>query len=329
MGSTRSPRAWATCGLDARVHVGECADRTGNRACGHLFACCPESPPVPFHFRVGLRHFQTEGRRFRVHSVRSTRANGVAVLERPPPECGKQPVESGIQNSARTAQLHREARVEHIRRRQAEVDEARVGTDYLGEMGKECDHVVTRLPLDFVDAVEIEFRVPRLPDRRGGRLRNSADFRQRVAGMGLDFEPDAVTRLRSPDFRHLRARIARNHLAARAVRFPRNLEIERNVAVRGQAAGDRQCVVPRKPILLTQPYRIPDCFLIRGETAAERLVCFNSPRGLGKPPLQPRPAGASRRGSVWDSSQDSCAPSKAKTEFRWNLPPGLASARSP
>ncbi len=49
------------------------------------------------------------------------------------------------------------------------------------------------------------------PDRLGRRFRNDADFGQRVAGVGLDLEPDAKPRLRVPDGDHFGAGIAGDH----------------------------------------------------------------------------------------------------------------------
>jgi hypothetical protein len=64
--------------------------------------------------------------------------------------------------------------------------------DDLGQMGQEGDDVVLGFALDLVDALDIEGRAPpRVPDVFGGLLGDHAQFGQRVAGMGLDLEPDA------------------------------------------------------------------------------------------------------------------------------------------
>src|SRR6201994_2536204 len=82
----------------------------------------------------------------------------------------------------------------------------------LGEMSQESDDVVPRLPLDLVDAGDIEGRILRLgPDRLRGILRDHAELRQCIRRMRLDLEPDPEPRLRLPDRGHLRAGIAGNH----------------------------------------------------------------------------------------------------------------------
>ncbi len=103
-------------------------------------------------------------------------------------------------------------RIEHIRRGHALMDEARVRSDELGQMGQECDDVMLRLALDFVDALDVEFRRSALfPDGAGSFLRDHTDLRQRVARMRLDLEPDAELGFGRPDGDHFRPRIARDH----------------------------------------------------------------------------------------------------------------------
>ena len=90
--------------------------------------------------------------------------------------------------------------------------EARVGADEFGKVRQKGDDVVMRDFLDLVDARDVEFDMPRLgPDRLGRGLGDDADFGQRVAGIGLDLEPDAEPRLRVPDGDHFGAGIAGDH----------------------------------------------------------------------------------------------------------------------
>ena len=92
------------------------------------------------------------------------------------------------------------------------MDEAGIGPDDLGKMGKEGDDVVLHLALDRVDARDVELRVLAfLPDRLGGALRDQAELGHGIGGMRLDLEPDAVARLRVPDRRHFGSGIARDH----------------------------------------------------------------------------------------------------------------------
>ena len=91
------------------------------------------------------------------------------------------------------------------------MDESGRGPDDLGKVGKESDHIVTGLPLDFIDAIKVEFHVSGLPDRLGSGFRNGADRRLRVTSVGFDLEPDAEARLGRPDRRHLWTRVAGDH----------------------------------------------------------------------------------------------------------------------
>jgi hypothetical protein len=92
------------------------------------------------------------------------------------------------------------------------VDEAAVGTDELGQMRQEGDHVMLGDGLDLVDARDVESgRAAFLPDRSGGFLRNDAELGQCIAGIGLDFEPDAEFGFRRPDGHHFRPGVTGDH----------------------------------------------------------------------------------------------------------------------
>ena len=83
------------------------------------------------------------------------------------------------------------------------------------EMGEEGDDVMLGDALDLVDAGHVELHeVGLVPDGLGALLGDHAEFRQRVAGIGLDLEPDAKARLRLPDGRHLGSGIAGDHSAS-------------------------------------------------------------------------------------------------------------------
>jgi hypothetical protein len=69
------------------------------------------------------------------------------------------------------------------------MDEAGIRTDIFGEVGQEGDNVVLGLTLDLVDAGDFPFAL--LPDRLGRRFGNDAQFGLGIAGVSLDFEPDA------------------------------------------------------------------------------------------------------------------------------------------
>ena len=83
------------------------------------------------------------------------------------------------------------------------MQKARLGADMLGEVGQKGDDVVVGLALDLVDALDLEGAA--LPHRARRALRNDPERGLRVAGMGLDLEPDPEPVLRLPDPGHLAA----------------------------------------------------------------------------------------------------------------------------
>ena len=202
--------------LDARIDIGERADRAGNRA-GRDFRARGDQPAAGAReFRVGLGELQAEGGRLGVDAMRAADRRRQPVLIGAPLQRGEQRVDVGDQDVAGALQLHGEAGVEHVRGGHALVHEARVGADELGEMREKGDDVMPGHALDLVDAVDIERDVSRLlPDRPGALLRDDAEVGQRVAGVRLDFEPDAEPRLRRPQRDHIGAGIAGDHRRVR------------------------------------------------------------------------------------------------------------------
>ena len=88
-----------------------------------------------------------------------------------------------------------------------------VRADEFGQMGQEGDDVVLGDGFDLVDARDVELgRAALFPDRLGRLLRDDAELGQRVAGIGLDLEPDAELGFRRPDGDHFRAGIAGDHV---------------------------------------------------------------------------------------------------------------------
>jgi hypothetical protein len=118
----------------------------------------------------------------------------------------------GEQQVGGADELDVERGVEHVRRGHALVDEARLLAAHdLGQVGQEGDDVVLGHRLDLVDAGDVEFHVLGLPDGLGILAGDHAEVGHRVAGMGLDLEPDAELGLGRPDGDHLGAGIARDH----------------------------------------------------------------------------------------------------------------------
>src|SRR6516162_6998960 len=136
----------------------------------------------------------------------------VFVLEGAPLQRPEQSVDVGKQDFGSLGQLYREAGVEHIARRHALMDKARLGTDVLGEVGEKRDRLVMDLAFDVADARDVEGAA--FTHRLCRALWDDAELFLRLAGINLDVQLDAEIVLRLPDLGHLRAAVARNHAVA-------------------------------------------------------------------------------------------------------------------
>ena len=127
---------------------------------------------------------------------------------------GKQPVNPVEEQVACPCHLDGERGVQNIGRRHALMDETGLIADLFGQFGGEGDDVVLGFPLDLVDPVDARVGiglVALFPHDLGGVLGDHAQFGLRVAGMGLDLEPDAELVCGLPNGGHLGAGIARDH----------------------------------------------------------------------------------------------------------------------
>ena len=155
-GSGLQPELLGDMLFDARVDIGEGADRAGDGAGRDLLARRDQARAAARELGIGLRQLDAEGGRLGVDAVAAADGERVLVLEGAPLQRGEQRVEVGEQDVGGAHQLHGEAGVEHVGRGHALVHEARVGADDLGEMRQEGDDVVLGLALDLVDARDVE-----------------------------------------------------------------------------------------------------------------------------------------------------------------------------
>ena len=89
------------------------------------------------------------------------------------------------------------------------MDEARLIAHVLGEVGQKGDDVMAGLPLDLVNAFDLEGAT--LPDCLGGRFRDHSQRGLGVTGLGLDLEPNAEAVFMLPNLGHLRTAVAGDH----------------------------------------------------------------------------------------------------------------------
>ena len=196
-------------GLDARVDIGEGADRTRNRAGRGLLACGDEALAVARELGVMPGELQPERRRLGMHAVAAGDHRRQLVLEGSLFEHRQHRIEVGAQQVGGLSQLHREASVEDVARRHTLVYEARLGANMLGEVGQKRDRLVMHLALDVEDARDVKGAA--LAHRLCSALRNDAELFLRLAGKGLDVELDAEIVIRLPDLGHLQAAVPRDH----------------------------------------------------------------------------------------------------------------------
>ena len=144
-------------GFDAGIDIGEGADRAGYRAGGNLLARRLEPRPRPHEFGVKARKLDAERGRLGMDAMAAPDGRGVFVLQRALLQRGQQLIDVCDQNVGGAAQLHREARVQHIGRGHALMHETRFGADDLRQMRQERDDVVFDFTLDLVDAFDSNF----------------------------------------------------------------------------------------------------------------------------------------------------------------------------
>ncbi len=195
--------------FDARVDIGEGADRAGDLAGRHLPARGNQALAVARELGVVAGELDPEGRRLGVDAVAAADRRRVLVFEGALFQRCQHRVEIGEQQVGGLGELHRQAGVEHVARGHPLVDEARLRPDMLGQVGQKGDDVVMRLALDLVDARDLEGAA--LAHRPGRALRDDAELGLRLAGQRLDLEPDAKAVLGRPDRRHLRPAVTRDH----------------------------------------------------------------------------------------------------------------------
>ena len=109
-------------------------------------------------FGIIARELHAEGRRLGMDAVAAPDGDGVLEFEGALLQRRQQQIDIGNQHIGRALQLHRQARIQHIRRRHALMHEARFRPHDLGKMGEERDDIVLHFALDGVDALDIECR---------------------------------------------------------------------------------------------------------------------------------------------------------------------------
>ena len=113
--------------------------------------------------------------------------SGLAMTERLRADRIPQAVDPGEQQLGRLHQLQREGRVDHVGRREAEMEIPPFVTHCLRDRRHEGDHVVADLRLDLEHARDVDARV--LTERPGGGRRHLAPLGEHIDQGQLDLEP--------------------------------------------------------------------------------------------------------------------------------------------
>jgi len=199
--------------LDARIDVGEGADRARKGAGRDLLAGRNKPFPRTVELRIRVGELQSERDGLSMDAVAAADGGRSAVFDGATLDGGEEIPGIGDEEIGGAHELDVEAGIEHIRRRHALVNKARLGANDLGEVGEKGDDVVFCLALDSVDAIDVEGGVAALfPDALGGLAGDDAQLGHGGGGMRFDLEPDAEACLGVPDGSHLRAAVARNHV---------------------------------------------------------------------------------------------------------------------
>ena len=195
--------------LDGGIDMGVGADRPGDLPDLHDLPGPLQPRPGPPELRVPQGELQPEGHRLGVHAVRPSDHRGVPMIAGPLGPRLDRPVEVGQYHPARLPHLQRQRRIEHVGRREPEMQPASRRADLLGHRGRERDDVMLRGLLDLVDAFGPHAGARRDIPRR--RLVNEPGGGHRVGRRDLDPQPGLVLALVAPDATHLGVGIAWNH----------------------------------------------------------------------------------------------------------------------
>ena len=198
--------------FDGGVDIGKGADRAGNGTGGDFPAGLFQAVLVAVHFRIKARKGQAHCRGFGVNAVAAAHTYGHFVFQRALFQRRQQGIHIGQQYVGGAHQLHVQAGVKHIRRGHALMHEAGlVAAHMFGQMSEKGDDVVFGHGLDFINAGHVKFHVLGFPDGIGVLARDHTQIGHCIAGVRLDFIPDAELRGRLPDLNHVGAGITGDH----------------------------------------------------------------------------------------------------------------------
>ena len=199
-------------GLDVGVEMAVRADRPGDLAGPDLVDGRRQAGPAAVDLERPAGELEPERRRLGVDRVGAAHHRRVGLGPGAGDEHGQQAVAVAEQSLAGGAQLERQARVDDVAARQAEVQIAALGSDRLRHLRHEGDDVVVGRALDLGDPIDVDLGAG--SHRLQRRRRDQAARRLGTRDGELDAEHLLEPRFLRPDRPHLGERVAPDHRAA-------------------------------------------------------------------------------------------------------------------
>ena len=210
------PHLLADVFFHKRIDVGIGADRAGDLAHAGDLVRVLHALKVALHFGIPEREFQPQRRRLGVNAVGAAHARGHLVFDRLSGQHVDEPAHIGLDDIQRLRDDAGKRGIHHVRAGQAEVQVLRFLTQALGHAAGERHNVVAGGLLDFLHALNGEFRV--FAHLGGGFGGHFAQLHPCVGRVQLHLEPRFKFLLLGPKRRHLRAGIAVDHSSCPPIR---------------------------------------------------------------------------------------------------------------
>ena len=205
------PERGEDLGFEIRRKVAVRPDRARDLAGGHVVDRAGQPAPAAIELERPAGDLQAERGGLGVDRMGAAHHDRHRLRPGARHEHGQQLVAVVEQALPRGPQLERKRRVHDVTARQAEVEEAALGPDRLGDLRHERDHVVVGLALDLGDPLEVDPRA--CFDRDEGVGRDLAASDLRTDDRQLDLEHPLEAGGLGPDRGHLGQRVARDHRA--------------------------------------------------------------------------------------------------------------------
>ena len=210
VGAGSSPSASHAIRSTSGVVVAYVADRARQLADAHSRERAVEPRSIAIELEHPAEKLEPERRRLGVHAVRASDGHGRTLLFGARENRGSRTIDAIANQRAAGLDRQRERGVEHIGRRESEVEPASVGPEVGRDGVDERGDVVIRRPLELGDARRAR-NARSLSDAARARRRNDAHLGPGIENRELDGKPVLELRLVGPDRGHRRSGVASDH----------------------------------------------------------------------------------------------------------------------